>query len=68
MSGEEASAGDKPSLAGKYVLVRNENFDEFLAANGMTLHLLLLVIGHLNVWLMHTVAELLPSLSRFSQD
>jgi len=38
MSGEEASAGDKPNFAGKYVLVRNENFDEFLAANGMTLY------------------------------
>jgi len=36
MSGEEASAGDKPNFAGKYVLVRNENFDDFLAANGMT--------------------------------
>jgi len=46
MSGEEASAGDKPTLAGKYVLVRNENFDDFLAANGVTLHLLTLVIGH----------------------
>ena len=37
MSGEEASGGDKPNFAGKYVLVRNENFDEFLAANGITL-------------------------------
>jgi len=38
MSGEEASGGDKPSFAGKYVLARSENFDDFLAANGMTLH------------------------------
>ena len=38
MSGEEASGGDKPNFAGKYVLVKNENFDEFLGANGMTLH------------------------------
>jgi len=37
MSGEEASGGDKPNFAGKYVLVRNENFDDFLAANGITL-------------------------------
>jgi len=35
MSGEETSSGDKPNFAGKYVLVRNENFDDFLAANGM---------------------------------
>lgn len=34
MSGEEASGGDKPNFAGKYVLVKNENFDEFLGANG----------------------------------
>ena len=40
MSGEEASAGDKPNFAGKYALVRNENFDDFLAANGMMLRLL----------------------------
>jgi len=37
MSGEQSSGGDKPNFAGKYVLVRNENFDDFLAANGMTL-------------------------------
>jgi len=37
MSAEEASSGDKPNFAGKYVLVRNENFDDFLAANGITL-------------------------------
>jgi len=37
MSAEEASAGEKPNFAGKYVLVRNENFDDFLAANGMML-------------------------------
>jgi len=37
MSAEEGAAGDKPNFAGKYVLVRNENFDDFLAANGKTL-------------------------------
>ena len=34
MSGEEASADDKPNFGGKYVLVRNNNLDQFLAANG----------------------------------
>lgn len=33
MSGE-ASADEKPNFGGKYVLVRNENFNQFLAANG----------------------------------
>lgn len=34
MSGEDGSGGDKPNFSGKYSLLRNENFDEFLAANG----------------------------------
>jgi len=33
MSGEAAS-DEKPNFGGKYVLVRNENLNEFLAANG----------------------------------
>jgi len=45
MSGEEASAGDKQNFAGKYVLVRNENFDDFLAANGMVLHYCCSLLG-----------------------
>ena len=48
MSAEEASAGDKPNFAGKYVLVRNENFDDFLAANGMTLHYCCLLLDGSN--------------------
>ena len=35
MSVEEAS--NVPNFGGKYALDRNENFEEFLAANGNTL-------------------------------
>jgi hypothetical protein len=34
MSGEGSAEGGKPDFTGKYSLLRNENFDEFLAANG----------------------------------
>ena len=34
MSGEESGAAAKPSFHGKYRLVRNENFESFLEANG----------------------------------
>lgn len=34
MSGEGTAESEKPDFSGKYTLLRNENFDEFLAANG----------------------------------
>ncbi|MCF8884131.1 lipocalin/fatty-acid binding family protein, partial [Erythrobacter sp. SN021] len=35
MSGEEPTSGEeKPNFQGKYALVRNENFESFLEANG----------------------------------
>ena len=34
MSREAVSADDQPNFGGKYVLVRNNNLDRFLAANG----------------------------------
>ena len=34
MSFETATADEKPNFGGKYVLLRNENLNEFLAANG----------------------------------
>jgi len=34
MSEEPTSADDKPNFSGRYALVRNENLDQFLRANG----------------------------------
>lgn len=35
MSGEETTGDEKPNFQGKYTLVRNENFESFLEANGI---------------------------------
>lgn len=40
MSGEEPTSGEeKPNFQGKYALVRNENFESFLEANGAVFQL-----------------------------